>query len=167
MSTSVGLCVPACRGDRIVVRTAHMSTCSAKMHVTSPGMCRWRYTAVSMPHSRAPGSSGSRVITTQWWALWVVTLIGPLALSTPLRNIWAQWMLSVVAFLLRLSFVLTVCCLLNRSKMWTPASVFWMPEEWMYKGSQQKVSKINNRACKAPFNWIRETPDEWISLLTF
>lgn len=28
-----------------------------------------------------------------------------------------------------------------RSRMWTPASVSWTPEEWTYKGSQQKVRR--------------------------
>lgn len=66
----------------------------------------------------------------------------PLPLSPVPRDILAQWMLSFVAFLLRLSFMLTVCRLLDRSRMWTPASVSWTPEEWMYKGSQQKVGQF-------------------------
>lgn len=40
-------------------------------------------------------------------------------------------------------FGLTVGPLLlpARSRMWTPASVSWTPEEWTYKGSQQKVRR--------------------------
>lgn len=49
-------------------------TCQGRLH---PGLCRWRYTAVSMSRSWMPGLRRGRVMTTQWCALWVITLIVP------------------------------------------------------------------------------------------
>lgn len=72
----------------------------------------------------------------------------PLPLSPTPQDIFAYWLLNVVTVLLCPSFVLTICHLPNRLRMWMPALVSWMPEEWMYKGSQQKVRQIYKTMMK-------------------
>lgn len=64
---------------------------------------------------------------------------------------------------------LTVGCLLARSKMWTPAWVSWMPEEWTFKGFQQKVRRTE-RGSYIPdqtLNWINRRSNGRIVLLCF
>lgn len=75
----------------------------------------------------------------------------PLSLSATPQDIAATF---------HIPFVLTACCRLHRSRMWTLASVSWTPEEWMYKGSQQKVRMPNNTQWMAwEMCWLNQERD--------